>query len=76
MLEKIKKVLADQLGVDESKITPNSKIVEDLGADSLDVVELLMNLEEEYGISVSEDEATKISTVGDFVSLVESKMNK
>ncbi|MBR1891341.1 MAG: acyl carrier protein [Clostridia bacterium] len=76
MLEKIKKVLADQLGVDESKITPNSKIVEDLGADSLDVVELLMNLEEEYGISVSEDEATKISTVGDFVALVESKMNK
>ena len=76
MLEKIKKVLADQLGVDESKITPNSKIVEDLCADSLDVVELLMNLEEEYGISVSEDEATKISTVGDFVALVESKMNK
>ena len=76
MLEKIKKALADQLGVDESKITPNSKIVEDLGADSLDVVELLMNLEEEFGISVSEDEATKISTVGDFVALVESKMNK
>ena len=74
MFEKIKKALAEQLGVNESKITAESKIVEDLGADSLDIVELLMNLEEEYNISISEDEATKISTVGDFVALVESKM--
>ncbi|MBO4572183.1 MAG: acyl carrier protein [Clostridia bacterium] len=73
MFETIRKALATQLGIDESKITAESKIVEDLGADSLDVVELLMNLEEEYNISVSEDEAAKISTVGDFVALVESK---
>ena len=76
MFEQIKKALADQLGVDASKITAESKIVEDLGADSLDVVELLMNLEEEYNITVSEDEATKISTVGDFVALVEGKLSK
>jgi len=74
MFEKIRKALAEQLGVDEKNINQQSRIVEDLGADSLDVVELLMNLEEEYGISISEDEATKISTVGDFVKLVESKM--
>ncbi len=75
MFEKIKKALAEQLGIDENKITADSKIVEDLGADSLDIVELLMNLEEEYNIKILEDEATKISTVGDFVTLVESKMN-
>ena len=76
MFEQIKKALAEQLGVDASKITAESRIVEDLGADSLDVVELLMNLEEEYNITVSEDEATKISTVGDFAALVEGKLNK
>ena len=76
MFEQIKKALAEQLGVDASKITLDSRIVEDLGADSLDVVELLMNLEEEYNITVSEEEATKISTVGDFVALVEGKLKK
>ena len=74
MFEKIRKALAEQLGVDESKITAESRIVEDLGADSLDIVELLMNLEEEYNISVSEEEATTIATVGDFVALVEAKI--
>ena len=75
MFEKIRKALADQLGVEEAKITADSKIVEDLGADSLDVVELLMNLEEEYSISISEEEAAKITTVGSFVELVEAKLN-
>ena len=73
MFEKIAKVLADQLGIDKSKITLESKIVEDLGADSLDVVELLMSLEEEYGITVSDDEAGAIRTVGDLVALLEKK---
>lgn len=76
MFEQIKKALAEQLGTDVSKITEDSRIVEDLGADSLDVVELLMNLEEEYNITVSEEEAVKISTVKDFCDLVESKLNK
>lgn len=71
--DKIAKVLAEQLGIDQGKITLNSKIVEDLGADSLDVVELLMSLEEEYGISVSDDEAGAIRTVGDIVKLVDGK---
>ena len=73
MFDKIAKVLADQLGIDKSKITLESKIVEDLGADSLDVVELLMSLEEEYGITVSDDEAGAIRTVGDIVNLLENK---
>ena len=73
MFEKIAKVLADQLGIDKSKITLESKIVEDLGADSLDVVELLMSLEEEDGITVSDDEAGAIRTVGDIVALLENK---
>ena len=75
MFEKIKAKLAEQLGVAAEKITLDSKIVEDLGADSLDVVELLMSLEEEYDISISEDEAATISTVGDFVTMVEAKLN-
>ena len=73
MFDKIAKVLADQLGIDKSIITMDSKIVEDLGADSLDVVELLMSLEEEYGITVSDDEAGAIRTVGDIVNLLENK---
>ena len=75
MFEKIKAKLAEQLGVAEDKVTMDSKIVEDLGADSLDIVELLMSLEEEYDISISEEEATKIVTVGDFVTMVEAKLN-
>ena len=72
-LDKIAQVLSEQLGVDKGQITESSKIVEDLGADSLDVVELLMNLEEEYGVTVSDEEAGSISTVGDIVKLIDSK---
>ena len=73
MFEKIAEVLADQLGIDRSKITLESRIVEDLGADSLDVVELLMSLEEKYSITVSDDEAGSIRTVADIVKLIENK---
>lgn len=73
MFDKLSEALASQLNIDKSSIKPNSRIVEDLGADSLDVVELLMNLEEEYNISVSEDEARNVVTVGDFVKLIEEK---
>lgn len=71
--DKVKGLLAEQLNVDEAKITPNSKIVEDLGADSLDIVELLMGLEEEFGITVEEDKVQKISTVGDIVDLIDNQ---
>lgn len=71
-LEQVKELLANQLNLDPQKITATSKIVEDLGADSLDVVELLMTLEEECGIVVSDEDAVKIVTVGDIVTLIEN----
>jgi acyl carrier protein len=71
-LDKIKKMLSEQLNIAEDKVTLDSKIVEDLGADSLDVVELLMTLEEECGIVVSDEDAVKIVTVKDIVSLIEN----
>ena len=69
-IEKIKELLSNQLNVEADKITAESKIVEDLGADSLDVVELLMTLEEECGIVVNDEDAVKIVTVGDIVDLI------
>jgi len=71
-LDKIKELLAGQLGISQDKITMESDIVKDLGADSLDVVEMLMTLEEEYSISVSEDDAMNIKTVGDIVKLIDN----
>lgn len=71
-LEKVKELLANQLNLDKEKITATSKIVEDLGADSLDVVELLMTLEDECGIVVSDEDAVKIVTVGDIITLIEN----
>ena len=73
-IDKIAEVLADQLSGDKSTITKDSRIVEDLGADSLDVVELLMTVEETYNIKVSDDEATSLSTVGDIAALLEKKL--
>ena len=73
MFEKIRKALADQLGVEESKITADSKIVEDLGADSLDLVELVMAFEEEFGSDIPDEDAEKLTTVGDAIKYIESK---
>ena len=70
--EKVKELLSNQLNIDEEKITLNSKIVEDLGAYSLDVVEMLMTLEGEYGIVVTDEDAVKIVTVNDIVNLIDS----
>ena len=69
--DKIKELLANQLNIDKSNITESSKIVDDLGADSLDVVELLMTLEDEFGVSVSDEEALEIKTVGDIAKIIE-----
>ncbi len=71
MFEKVAKLLAEQLGIPQSKITADSKIVDDLGADSLDVVELLMTLEDETGKTIPDDEVTKIKTVGEIVEILE-----
>jgi acyl carrier protein len=61
--EKVKSIIADQLSVDEAQVKPEASFINDLGADSLDTVELIMALEEEFGIEISDDEAEKIQTV-------------
>ena len=74
MFEQVQKIIADQLGIDENKITPESNLIDDLKADSLDIVELVMNLEEEYNIEVPDDELPKLQTVQgilDFISAQE-----
>ena len=71
MLDKIKSMLAEQLNIAEDKITPDSKIIDDLGADSLDVVEMLMKLEDDFGVSVSDEEALALKTVQDIVDIIE-----
>ncbi len=76
MFEKVKGLLAKQLNIKGDKIAPNSKILEDLGADSLDVVELLMTLEDEFGITVTDEEAVTLKTVNDIVVLIEKKTKK
>jgi acyl carrier protein len=70
--EEVKKVVVEQLGVDESEITPEASFVDDLGADSLDLVELIMSLEEQFDVEIPDDEAEKIKTVKDAISYIES----
>ena len=72
MFEQVAKILADQLGISQSKITPDSDIVKDLGADSLDVVELLMTLEDNTGKTIPEEKVADLKTVGDVVTMLES----
>ena len=69
--EKIKKIISGQLGVDESEITPKSHFIDDLGADSLDTVELVMQLEEEYGLEIPDEDAEKLQTVGDAIKYID-----
>ena len=70
--EKVKKIIVDHLGVDEAKVTDTASFIDDLGADSLDTVELVMAFEEEFGSEISDSEAEKILTVGDAVKFIES----
>ena len=72
---KVKKIVADHLGIDEGKVTDESSFIDDLGADSLDTVELVMAFEEEFGSEISDSEAEKILTVGDAIKFIESKSN-
>jgi len=71
--ERVKKIVVEHLGVDEAKVTENASFVDDLGADSLDTVELVMAFEEEFGCEIPDDAAEKITTVKDAISFIESK---
>ena len=73
--ERGKKIVVEHLGVEEAKIQSDSKFIDDLGADSLDTVELVMAFEEEFGSEISDSEAEKILTVGDAVKFIEGKAN-
>lgn len=68
--EKVKKIIIDQLGVDEAEVTAEAKFIDDLGADSLDTVELVMALEEEFGIEIPDEDAEKIATVQDAITYI------
>ena len=69
-LVRVKKIIVDQLGVDESEVVPTASFVEDLNADSLDLVELIMSLEEAFGMEISDEEAEKIVTVQDAIDYI------
>ncbi len=69
--EKVKKMIVEQLGVNEAEVVPEAKFIDDLGADSLDIVELIMALEDEYGIEIPDEDAEKIETVGDAIRYIE-----
>ncbi|HTA56241.1 MAG: acyl carrier protein [Candidatus Cybelea sp.] len=69
--DKVKKIIVEQLGVDESEVTPEASITDDLGADSLDQVELVMAFETEFNIDIPDEEAEKIKTVGDAVKRID-----
>lgn len=74
--EKVKSIIADQLSVDEAQVKPEASFINDLGADSLDTVELIMALEEEFGIEISDDEAEKIQTVQAAVDYIKAHVEK
>ncbi len=69
---RVKAIIVDKLGVEESQVTNEARFTNDLGADSLDTVELIMEFEKEFGISIPDDQAEKIGTVGDAVAYIES----
>lgn len=74
--EKVKQMIVEQLGVSESEVKPEAKFIDDLGADSLDIVELIMALEDEYGIEIPDEDAEKIETVGDAIRYIEEHIDK
>ena len=74
--EKLKQIIVEQLGVDEAEVTSSASFVDDLGADSLDIVELVMELEEEFEITIPDEQAEKIKTVGEAIDYIERELAK
>lgn len=74
--QKIKDIIVEQLSVNAEQVTPEAKFIEDLGADSLDIVELVMAFEEEFGVEVPDSDAEKLLSVGDVVKYIEDKQSK
>ncbi|MBP7562380.1 MAG: acyl carrier protein [Candidatus Cloacimonetes bacterium] len=72
---KVKEIIVDKLGVDESEIQPNARFIEDLGADSLDSVELIMKFEEEFGIEIPDTDSEKIKSVQDAITYISEHVN-
>ncbi len=74
--EKVKEIIVEQLGVNPDQVTPEASFLEDLGADSLDTVELVMSFEEEFGAEIPDEDAEKLQTVGDVIRYIEERANK
>ena len=74
--QKVKEIICEQLGVSEEEVTPQASFIEDLGADSLDIVELVMALEEEFGLDIPDEDADKLKTVGDAMSYLRQHAGK
>ncbi|HPB67884.1 MAG TPA: acyl carrier protein [Candidatus Omnitrophota bacterium] len=74
--EKIRSIIAEQLGVKVDEVTPQASFIDDLGADSLDTVELIMALEEEFSVEIPDEDAEKMTTVGDAIKYIEEKSTK
>ncbi len=74
VFEKVKSIIVEQLGVDESEVTMEASFIEDLGADSLDIVELVMALEEEFDLTIPDEDAEKIRTVGEAVRYIQEHL--
>lgn len=75
VLDKIKSILSSQFGIDEDQISENTDVVNDLGADSLDVVEMMMSVEDEFGLMIEDEEIAEMKTVGDVVNYIENHLN-
>lgn len=75
VMDKIKEILVEQLSIDESEIVADASFIDDLGADSLDIVELIMSMEEEFGIEIPEDEVESLTTVGAAVEYIKANSN-
>ena len=73
--ERVKEIICEQLGVEEDEVTPNAKFIEDLGADSLDTVELVMAFEEEFGIEIPDEDAENITTVQDAINYIDQHVS-